>query len=257
MHSIHHQTLALVFAAVIVLGSSAPADDEYAVKLQAIHTQHAELGSSPGIEDLVKLDRKLRELIPEVAARERSEIGRSKDRFSYFREEYASLGIEQNHWSGSLEYNGALLKQAHKIDPNSPFRNSTLFSNIEIGYERNGLPGIADAHRYILEFPDGPFVGAVYEILATFYDDLYKSIRKKALSRDPDSPGEYEECFKAFYSTLPFDTQMVQAQSLADHFYGQALEHLVGESPKKQELKSQREVLRSGTGEEWYWCWDC
>ena len=255
MHAIHHQTLSLVFAAIIVLGSSAPTDDDYAIRLQAIYTQHAQLGTLPGIEDLVKLDRKLRELIPAVSARERSEIGKSEDRFSYFREEYALIGIEQNHWSGSLEYNGALLKHAHKIDPNSPFRNSTLFSNIEIGYDRNSLPGIADAYRYILEFPDGPFVGDVYEILATFYDDLYKSIRQKALSRDPNSPGEYDDCYKAYYSTLPPDIQMVQAQALADLFYGKALEKLDKESLKAQELKSQREMLRSSKGGNWYWCW--
>lgn len=255
MSIFHSQNLSVLFMAYAILVTAAPTDDDFAVKLKAIYTEHAQLGSSPGIEDLVKLDRKLRELIPVVAARERSEIGTSEDRFSYFREEYALIGIEQNHWSGSLEYNGALLKHAHKIDPNSPFRNSTLFSNIEIGYERNSLPGIADAYRYILEFPDGPFVGDVYEILATFYDDLYKSIRQKALSRDQNSPGEYEDCYKAYYSTLPPDIQMVQAQALADLFYGKALEKLDKESHRAQELKSQWEMLRSSKGRNWYWCW--
>lgn len=245
--------LPLLFAAPALLDSNAPhLDDEYALKLQAIRAEYAQLGDPPDIAALVRLDQALRDLVPVIAEIERNNGGRF-----YFRKELEVLGLDLNHWSAHLEYNGALLKKAHEIDPNSQYRGRTLFSAIEIDYTRSGLPGIEDAHRYILEFPDGPFIGEVYEILATFYDDLYKLLRGKVKNEHTGFELDFESCYAVYFTALPFEMQMVQAQALADLFYGKGLATLEKDSPRSQKLMIQQEALRNGTAKVWYWCSPC
>jgi hypothetical protein len=253
MSAFFSQVVPLLFMAASALDANAPnLNDEYDIKLQAIYAEYEQLGTPPDIATLVRLDKELRKLVPIVAENERSNGGRI-----HFREEFTVLGLEANHWSGYLEYNGAPLKRAHELDPNSPHRSSTLFSSIEIDYTRSGLPGIDNAHRYILEFPDGPFIVEVNEILATFYDDLYKLLRGKVKDEDTGFEMDFESCYAVYFTALPFEMQMVQAQALADQFYGEALAKLDSDSPRSRKLTPQREALRNGTTKVWYWCSPC
>lgn len=78
-----------------------------------------------------------------------------------------------------LRYDGTLLRQAHKLNPNSEYRRYTLFA--EIGWEAGswGMPDIKAAHRYEKEFPNGPFIEDVISIIARFYKDLYMVLRDR------------------------------------------------------------------------------
>ena len=245
------QLLALFLLTSTLLNAQPPQDDEYARKLEAISIAYAQMSSTPDIGTLVKLDQELRELVRAI-----SKIETAKGT-SYFRREYEPLGLERNHWGGNLEYNGALLKQAHRLNPDSPFRGSTLFSAIEIGYSRSGLPGIENAHRYVTEFPDGPFIGDVYEILATFYDDLYKSARGELTKSTDDNHEDYRECYAPYFSQLPFEIQMVQAQALSVLFYDKAIAAFAGNAQKTEQLTSHRNAVRDGTTQGWFWCSAC
>lgn len=241
-----------MFSMLLSSAASALAESTFDDRLQAIHAEYEQLGNPPDIATLVKLDRDLRMLVPVIAESERSNGGRI-----HFREKFRVLGLEANHWSGYLEYNGAPLKRAHELDPNSPHRSSTLYSSIEIDYTRSGLPGIDNAHRYILEFPDGPFISEVNEILATFYDDLYKLLRGKVRDEHTGFELDFESCYAVYFNALSFEMQMVQAQALADLFYGKALATLEKDSPRSQKLLTQQEALRNGTTKVWYWCSPC
>ena len=48
----------------------------------------------------------------------------------YFKKEYELIGLSIGHYSDAIEYSGKLLYDAHKIDPNSPYRRYTLFSMV-------------------------------------------------------------------------------------------------------------------------------
>lgn len=229
-----------------------PDGDEHAEALKAIHSAFLQLGNTPTVGELVRLDGEIRALREAVSNIEQNVFGPF-----YFREEYAVLGLSANFWSGTLEYDGKLLNRAHAINPHSEFRNRTLYSQIEIGYWREGLPGVASAHQYATEFPDGPFIFEVYETLATFYDDLYKCVRYKVAPLKEDSSLYRMECYEPYFSSIPLDQQMLQYQALAAVFYAQALALLDDDSEKSAELRAQCEALRRGSTKDFYWCVGC
>ncbi len=249
-----------VLLAYLPLETPVPQDNEYAEKLQAIGTEYAQLGASPNITTLLRLDQKLRDLVPAL-----SEIEMSRGIF-FYRDEYRTMGLIPNHWSGTLEYDGTLLKIAHKLNPNSPQRNRTLFSTVarsDSPDKYNGMPNINAAYQYISEFPEGPFAADTFETLATFYDDFYKVLRRFVVE-DPKDDDFFFLCFKPYLTEQSYGDQLIQVRALGLHFYECALKYAENNERTVSRVKEKRDRFRKMFDATdvykfswWYWCSDC
>ncbi|MBX3179171.1 MAG: hypothetical protein KF886_17585 [Candidatus Hydrogenedentes bacterium] len=241
-----------------------PQDSGYARELEHIYSEYVQLGSPPEIAALVRLDRLLRDITARIAEDVRA--NRSLESNSAYREAFRDMGLYIGHWSGYMQYSGALLARAHRQDPNSRLRPHTLYAAIsssDPAREPHGMPDMNAAFQYAAEFPNGPFIAQTYEVIATFHDDLYKALRKFMAEKIYDDD-VYMACFRQYMTDQPYENQRVQAQVLAHHFYEKAL-LASGENADLSEsitrkLENFREMLGAADQhryEVWYWCSAC
>tara|TARA_R110001592_G_scaffold27291_2_gene101042 strand:+ start:540 stop:1322 length:783 start_codon:yes stop_codon:yes gene_type:complete len=234
-------------------------EDDLASRLSKLHFDFNNREHPIDVAVLVRMDQELRDLVPSINEADESLV------VGYLLDEYEQLGLNINHWAPVMQYSGLLLSYAHAQDPNSPFRNRTLFSAIASSSsprsEFSGMPNIDIAYQYIVEFPDGPFIGDVYEILATFYDDFYKTFRKY---RGPVSGDDFFECFEPYLTKQPYRDQRIQTEVLAIHFYESALQAFRGDERRSSKagetyarFKEILEVSDSKYLTWWYWCIPC
>lgn len=69
---------------------------------------------------------------------------------------YQSLGLYSAYW-GSIQYDGRFLKKAHQINPNSIYREVTMFTEVcsaGTKFRLGEMPSIEKAYRYEEEFTD-------------------------------------------------------------------------------------------------------
>jgi len=233
-------------------------------RIEAAFAQYSALTDEEAIEQLIKVDAVLRDVA--AATREAAFRDRSISTNDSYRDEYGAMGLYIGHQSGFVQYSGALLVKAHNLDPNSPFRAHTLFAVIrssDPAREPHGMPDLNAAFQYAAEFPDGPFISETYEIIATVYDDFYKSLRKFMSEKIYDED-THMACFKPYMTAQPYDQQLHQAQVLALQFYEKALQ--LSEDDDRQtaaitkKFDTFRKMLAAAgkhTYEVWYWCSDC
>jgi hypothetical protein len=167
MRSLVTLLCACVLAQQFLFGQNA-----LAASLAKIHQAYRSLRGNPNIEKLVMLDQELRRLLPPAGP-----FASAND----LRPEYEEIGLTRGAFeSGILVYSGKLLVDAHKIDPNSPYRSYTLYATVfpDGREDRTAVPSPAAARRYVEEFPDGPFGLEANLALAHFYDDLFKVIQR-------------------------------------------------------------------------------
>lgn len=189
--------------------------DEFYIKYKKTQFKNQE----NAIEALVKIDIELRNFLKEI-----SEKG-NHNHINYWKDYYTELDLTIGHYSDEFEYEGALLEKAHKINPNSKYRNHTFFSEINSGkwcWVRDSK-NIAAAHQYLKEFPNGPFAVDVYRELGEFYSSLYDYIRlgKDTLKSQPhDELKQYDESaylidYIEDISKATIETQEAQAKASA------------------------------------------
>lgn len=253
-----------IFSILLSSAGSALAESTFDERLQAVYREYTAMEDNQRIEQLVRLDAELREVTRGI----HEEMVRTRRIASaeYFQEAYTEIGLYIGHWSGIIEYTGVLLVKAHQQDPHSPLRSHTLFSTVaprKVVGEHSGMPDLNAAFRYVAEFPEGPFSAQTLEVIATCYDDFYKSLRKfmtKKIYEDDVHMG----CFKPFMTAQPYEEQLVQVQVLALQFYERAVKAAGDDvrqsaaiSEKLEKFKTMLDAEDKSEFEVWYWCGDC
>lgn len=169
-----------------------------------------------------------------------------------WREEYADIGLERGY-NLDLGYSGKLLVEAHALDPNSSFRQITLYSELsKAGLDEAAAsslgsePAVAAAQHYLAEFPTGPFAVNVHGLLAGYYKDLYMALRD---GRDADY---HYDCMQPYFTDEPIPVQLQRARE-------QAIDHYQRSLALDRSLTWNREAieeLQAGTITAWSYCAD-
>ncbi|HXC51481.1 MAG TPA: hypothetical protein VN634_11390 [Candidatus Limnocylindrales bacterium] len=153
-------------------GPPPDADEQMRVRqgLDEIARDYAALGNSPSVRQLVALDVRIRKLV-----KERSCCG-----FDTWLDPAttSATGTYVGHYA-TLGYTGKLLGEAHRIDPRSPLRASTLYSTVERypdEMKESETPDLPSAIAYLREFPKGPFAADAAMALAKAYADAWSSL---------------------------------------------------------------------------------
>lgn len=233
--------LSLVVAIATVLTLQEPAT--LLPALEGIHARHLKAIAQKDIGELVRLDGQLRRLFDDPWRESHTLFDAN-----YFRPEYADLGISVGHYSDALGYSGQLLAEAHHINPLSPYRRYTLYSELVgdgSGYEP---PDMALAKRYLREFPRGPFAPDVHLVIAMFNDDLFKFVKGHSRGEPRD-----HDCYQKFVTKEPLALQMRRAQQTAATHYEEYLRLRPGHRDVVGFLADLREgPLIAG----WFYCGD-
>lgn len=241
----------------ILLATSAQADDgtrHVAERLAAIHQQYLQARSGDDVRGLVTLDGSLRKLVLDPW---------NRDRTAYCMKgwlpAWTELGLCEDRSTNRLVYSGKLLWEARRLDRSSLFRRFTLFSLVlgEQGDCSFGvMPDVEAAHRYLKQFPSGPFAEETTLILGYFYDDLYKVLRDLHEGR----PLYYKlDCYSQYVKDRDLIEQAAEAQRLSIEYYSRVLELRAGPKAEWEETKDIRRWLQEvtdGKARGWYFCAD-
>jgi len=229
----------LVLFSELTLGQDKIAND-----LQRIYRNYTVTGANKDISVLIELDQELRAIFKLPWDYDYNEI-----QGSYYKSKYDSIGIFfSDYWPG-LHYRGKLLREAHKINPNSSFRNYTFYSTANCDEENCSMPNIDSVQAYLTQYPEGPFIFEIYRTLAHFHDDLYKEIRNVINGKEKNY--KYD-CYAPFISNVNLQGQLDSAQSLGVLYYEKAIKI----KPSEKRLLKSLENLRNGTTRGWYFCSD-
>jgi len=152
---------------------------------------------------------------------------------------------------GYVVYTGKVLSDAHKANPNSPFRSATLFATVfpNAGENLNHMPVVPAAEAYLREFPTGPFVVETSLTLAHFYDDLFKLLQSRIAGR---SVWYKEDCFARYVTTEPITAQLRTAQQTGLAYYDRAAIERRGDAS----IRASRDALQRGRTSSWFFCHD-
>lgn len=245
--------------------SPAPADPcaPYAgsrAKLERIYKQYVSLPKTPAnAEKLFLLYQRLQRAGKEVHALYPDY--RKHDR------EYATLsgclgdsrfqemGVYIGHYSDRLEFSEKLLAEAHRLNPNTQYRKYTLYAAVlgdTIGADLPDLPDVAQARRYLKEFPEGPYATDVHLILAGFYHDLFMSLRFGEASL-----GESNSCYVDYVARHPDEADAERARKLAILHFKKVLAALPPASPDREGYELELDALKRGKADNViHWCTD-
>ena len=221
------------------------AQDSIETALDRIHREYS--AATQDVARLVLLDQELRELIPYYAWKERPWLPAT-----YLRPDYDNIGIFPGLFERDvLTYSGKLLAEAHAHNPNSPFRNYTLYSTIfgKAGETSNGVPSPDAAEAYVREFPQGPFIVDVHLVVAHFYDDLFKVI---TLEEAGQRIGYKFDCYDTYLKAQPLAEQRQRARESAIRHY----ERLVDLLPRNADQARYLADLRQERSHGWFYCGD-
>jgi len=89
------------------------------------------------------------------------------------------IGIYYNHFGENLSYtDNFILNEAHKLNPNSKFREATLLSEVHPPESYCTTINLKAAKGYLKEFPDGVQANRVHMSLFGFYITVYNAFRE-------------------------------------------------------------------------------
>jgi hypothetical protein len=198
--------------------------------------------SPKSIKLLVEVDRKIRTLL-----KARPTYRPCKDDDDIHNPVWEPMGVHLSHW-GHIVYTGDLLYRAHQRNPHSPWRKHTSFSTI-MGMTASHLlglmPNIKAAHRYVKEFPRGPFIEEAHWIIAGFYKDLFMVLR--------DSLRDYKyDCFKPYIaqSLSALQAQRAKAKAVASY------QLILKLNPTNADAAQILSEVQRGTIKAWSFCAD-
>jgi len=119
------------------------------------------------------------------------------------------LGVGPNGFdAGDGSYDGRILLKAHALDPNSPWRAHTLWSQV-FKDDQIGPPDLAVVRQYLREFPSGPFAADAAVMAGTLYHDLFMTLR------DTTETGSGSLCVDHLITTAPRPVQIALARDSA------------------------------------------
>jgi hypothetical protein len=204
-------------------------------------------------EKLVFLDRELKKRVVEVVEYYPFQLSQK-----FWDKKYEKIGLFVGHYSDQLDYSGKLMVEAHKVNPNSRYREQAFYAAIfgemnGSGNWDNGQPDIKQLYSYLQEFPNSVNAPNVYRNLAYFYHGLYKYLRYKP-GPDDDPYKAKEECYKSYVSERPMETQLLDAQKTGGDFYKKLIA-LTPQGRSRDYYMGELAALEKGENEERdAWC---
>lgn len=213
----------------------------YQAKIDAALIKYRAIPKTSDVRPLIELDK-------ELTAISKTDPGETRD---LFKKEYEEIGFDIVGSYG-LEYTGGLLIQAHKLNPNSPYREDTLFAKLmaesdDRSDDKNEVR-LEPIYEYLKEYPYGKHAATAYMQVADDYRDLYRVLWE--FSTDDRSKGGYGyKCYAHFVTKEPYPEQMNKARVEAIKNYQMAQKYVAKDdeySNKKiaikiEELNSRNE----------------
>lgn len=242
----------IIFLLLLSTVCVSAAAETYQQRLDRILVEYQALPKTSDVSRLVALDRQLDSLAKEIQKNDRS--GASA---KIWKKEYEAIGVYVGHYSDQIGYSGKLLVEAHAINPNSPYREYTLFTTLLGEGTFHGLgemPNIEAAKKYIREFPKGPFAAKTYAIIGSFYDDLSKVIMGQIEDSKNNKDYKYD-CFSKYLTNEPYQTQLKMARALAIENLEKSLA-MTTEVEQREHLRQELQDIKDGDLYSWYWCAD-
>ncbi len=234
----------LIIITLILVPSFSHATDVIEKNLSKLYSEYKETLTNSVPDYLVPLDTKIRKFISQLPKYREKNVWSDK---KYWNEKYSELGLYLGKYTDRLGYTGKFLSQAHQIDPNSKYREYTLYSEVieETWHGLGQMPNIKAAYQYTKEFPNGPFIKDVLLIIANFHKDLYMVIR--------DNEHNYKfDCFKPYIEKTPYSEQMKRNKNIAIRYYLKVLNFDSENSTAKRFL----DKIEDGTVNGWSFCAD-
>lgn len=239
--------LGMICCWMVLLPASA-ATQSYEARMEQMLREYRQIQVAPDVGKLVRLDDKMRDLIEEMQSEHRQSLG--------WDSKYAAVGVDQG--DGLLVYTGKMLAEAHRLNPNSPYRERTLCSKIINHGGFGAMPDLKTVKVYLKEFPEGYCARDAQRNLATFYSDLYQVLVEL---QDPKYEKDYKyECYAPYINKLPYAQQAQRAKKLSISHFKQALARM----PQRRTIYWSDEFMRERlngliSGEVpdgWFWCTD-
>ncbi|MFZ2161134.1 MAG: hypothetical protein WAW02_02845 [Sideroxyarcus sp.] len=217
-------------------------------QLAQIYNEYIATNNNPAAaERLVELNRRLYNVIKEIIAY--APIDQSR---AFWKDEYHQIGISIGHYSDQLEYDGKLILDAHRVNPNSRLREDTFFAyvfrNVSI---YGGQPEISELAAYLKEFPSNKYTLTIYDNYANFYHGLYKYLKYGPKGRYV--PEAKDECYKKYVTNQTIQVQASQAQQNSIAY----LEKLILQSQGNERRRHEDKLVFVKSGnyeEEDVWC---
>lgn len=200
--------------------------------LEAIYLTYKSLKLVPDdAEKLYELSDNLGKLVEEINKNypgSRSQI--------FWDNKFKVLGLSIGHYSDQLEYSKILMAEAHQLNPNSKYRSYTLFTEIykKKEFKFNDFPDIEKAMLYLKEYPNGPYVTDVNNILAGFYHDLYAALRERELVPMLEDRGVTYDCYDEYIDSHPEEANQERARKLGISYF----EKVIANIPLKDHRRS-------------------
>lgn len=239
--------LGMICCWMVLLPASAATQSSEA-RMEQMLREYRQIQAAPDVGKLVRLDDKMRDLIEEIQREQRQSLG--------WDSKYAVIGVDQG--DGLLVYSGKLLAEAHRLNPNSPYRERTLCSKIIDHFGYGAMPDLKTVNVYLKEFPEGYCARDAQRNLATFYSDLYQVLVEL---QDPKYEKDYKyECFAPYINKHSYAQQAQRAKKLSISYFRQALASKKLRRTVYWSDEYVREKLNGLiNGEEshgWFWCAD-
>ena len=234
-----------VILVILIIGGTGTCycQDSLLTGLQHLYLRYQTISKNPQVAQLVALDQDLRRLIKRFPA-----TVEESNRPGVIPGSYEAMGVSIEKYSEVVGYSGKLLTEAHRLNPVSPLRDYTLYA-AACESDESSLPNVDSAEAYVAEFPDGPYIREIYTTLARFYCDLYQEIR----SLIAGEPTDYiYDCYSLYISAEPLPVQLNKVQQLGLHYFQLGIER----DSSNAILKAEREDLKTGTINGWYFCGD-
>ncbi len=239
--------LGMIFCWMVLLSAYAETPG-YEARLEQMLREYQQIQAAPDVGQLVWLDEKVRDLIEDMQHKNGQSVK--------WGSKYEVIGVGQG--DGLLFYSGKLLVEAHRLDPNSPYRERTLCSKIIDHAGWGAMPDLKTINVYLKEFPKGYCARDAQRNLATFYSDLYQVLVEL---QDQKYEKDYKyECFAPYINKQSYTQQAQHAKRLSISHFKLAL------ASKKlrrtvywsdEDMREEINGLMSGEGPDgWFWCAD-
>ncbi|MCE5272840.1 hypothetical protein LLH00_16295 [bacterium] len=227
-------------------------------ELDSLHADYLRACQAASAVDFVNLDQRARKLIGHYQALgvtdthrydENQEKRKIWENFDF--DKVGDLGMDVGHYSDAIDYGGYLLRVADSLDSHSPLRNYTLYAEIwaETGEDAWwGAPDIDLAYQYEREFPQGPFIEQVLEMIGNCNTDLYHHLVCEKKGDD-----DYHDCTPSSCPDQPLDVQIAAARQEALKYW-QRLK--VRYPSRRAEFNEEIGSLTEDAVSSWHYCAD-
>ena len=195
-------------------------------KLSSLYDEYLPLkNKSENAEKIFLLSRRIEQTATEIQKLYPMDYNRNSEKYVEISKclwdaKFEEIGLSIGHYSDQLAHSGKLLFEVHRLNPQNKYRSYTLYTEI---FGKSGkvfeIPDVILASSYLKEFPNGPRVLDVYEILAGFYHDLYAALREREKEPRMEERGETYSCYDGWITQHPEEAKQEHARKLGIFYF--------------------------------------